>query len=76
MQKQKKYYVVEVECLIPATVKYRVFVDEGEHAKAIVESEKILPIEPPKLHLSRLKRLSAKLYDWGTNMLRYTKNYR
>lgn len=73
--KEKRFYTVEVECLIPAVVKYRVLVDEDEYEKAVLESVKTLPIERPALRLGQMKRIVARVYDWGTNMLRYTKRF-
>lgn len=74
-KKEKKFYTVEVECLIPAVVKYRVLVDEDEYDLAIKESIRVMPMSPPKLNISRMKRISAKVYDWGTNMMRHVKRY-
>ena len=73
--KEKKFYTVEIECLIPATVKYRVLVEDGEYEKAIQESVKVMPMGPPSLKLARMKRLSAKVYSWGTNMLRHMRRF-
>jgi hypothetical protein len=75
MQKQKKYYTVEIECLLPAIVKYRVLVDEGNYEQAIVDSIKLHPIEKPILRFNKMKRLKAKVYDWGTSMLKHVKDY-
>jgi hypothetical protein len=73
--KEKRFYTVEIECLIPAVVKYRVLIDEDEHEKAVLESFKTLPMERPSFRLLQMKRIVARVYDWGTNMLRYTKRF-
>jgi len=73
--KEKKFYTVEVECLIPATVKYRILMDEGEYDKAAVECIKSVPAAPPKLQLAKMKKISAKVYEYGTNMLKHKRNY-
>lgn len=70
---KKKYYTVEIECLIPATVKYKVYIEEGKYEEGIKETYKMVPIERPKLKLGALKRLSAKVLEYGTNIIRYTK---
>jgi hypothetical protein len=72
---EKKWYTIEVECLIPAIVKYRVLVDEGEFDKAALDSTKAVPMAPPKLQLAKMKRLSAKVYEYGTNMLKHKRNF-
>jgi hypothetical protein len=74
-QKQKKYYTVEVECLIPAVAKYRVLVDEDDYDKAVLGTIKIVPSETPRLQLGRMKRLSAKVYEYGTNMMKFIKKF-
>ncbi len=71
--KEKKYYTVEVECLIPAIVRYRVLVEDGDYEKAVLETTKALPIQSPTLKMNKMKRLVSKVYDWGTHMLRYQK---
>jgi len=73
--KEKRFYTVEVECMIPAVVKYKVLVDEDEYEQAVLESVKTLPIAPPSLKLPRMKRIVARVYDWGTNMLRHIKRF-
>lgn len=72
---QKKFYTVEVECLIPAIVKYKVLMDEGEYEKAAIETLRLSPIERPSLKLGMMKRIRAKIYDLGTNMLRHIKRF-
>jgi hypothetical protein len=73
--KEKKFYTVEVECIIPATVRYRIMVDEGEYDKAALECVNSVPAAPPKLQLAKMKRLSAKVYEYGTNMVKHKRNY-
>jgi hypothetical protein len=68
---QKKYYTVEVECLIPAKVKYRILIDEDKFTLAAIETIKSTPIEPPKLDFSRMKRIQAKIYDYGTILIKH-----
>jgi hypothetical protein len=72
---QKKFYTVEVECLIPAVVKYKVLVDEEDYQQAVAETVKIAPVERPSLHLGRMRRLKARVYDLGTNLLRHIQGF-
>lgn len=69
--KEKRFYTVEVECLIPAIVKYKVLVEEGEYQKAVLETIKLSPLERPKLRLNMMRKIKATVYDLGTNMLRH-----
>jgi hypothetical protein len=68
---EKKYYTVEVECLIPAKVRYRVLIDEDKFTLAANETIKINPSGPPQLDLSRMKRIQAKVYDYGTTLIKH-----
>jgi hypothetical protein len=71
--KQKKYYTVELECLIPATIKCRVYVEEGAHELAVKEAFKNL--SRPVLKMNRMKKVSVKVCDSGSNLVRHTKKY-
>ena len=70
---EKKYYTVEVEALIPAVVKYRILAESPE--AAVAESLRTSPVERPILRIPSMRRLRAKVYNWGTNMLQYTKSF-
>jgi hypothetical protein len=69
--KEKRFYTVEIECLIPATVKYKVLMEDGEYQKAVLETVKLSPIDRPKLRLNLMRRIKATVYDLGTNMIRH-----
>jgi hypothetical protein len=71
--KQKKYYTVELECIIPATIKCRVLVEDGAYELALTEALKNL--QKPILQMGRMKKISAKISDSGTNMVRYTRKF-
>jgi hypothetical protein len=73
--KEKRFYTVEVECLIPAVVKYRVLVEEDDFEQATKETLTMVPMERPSLRLAQMKRITARVYNWGTNMLRYVKKF-
>jgi len=70
---EKKYYTVEVEALIPAVVKYRVLAESPE--LAVDEAMRAQPIERPTLRLPQMRKLKARVYNWGTNMLKHMRSF-
>ena len=70
---KKRYYTVEVEALIPSTVKYRVFAKDPEEAISLIS--KTNPIERPIQQMNRMRKITAKVYFWRTNMLQLLKRF-
>ncbi len=70
---EKKYFCVEVEALVPTVIKYRVLAESAEKAIDLINNASIL--ETPRQRISAAKRIKAKVYDFGTIMLRYTKTF-
>lgn len=74
---KKQYYLVEVEAMIPTILKYRVLAEDPEEAFKIVKESNTSPLlAPPKPLLQRMKKVSAKIYNYGTHMLRLTKSFK
>lgn len=74
---EKQYYLVEVEAMIPTILKYRVLAEDPEEAFKIVKESNSNPLlAPPKPLLQRMRKISAKIYNYGTYMLRLTKNFK
>lgn len=72
-KKEKRYYLVEVEALIPTILRYRVLAETAENALDLIKTAPLL--EPPKQKLSKLKKLKASVYLFGTHMLKLTKKF-
>src|SRR5271154_4571699 len=70
---QPKYYSIELEALVPATFKYRILANSPEEAAELIL--KAHPIQQPKLIFAGMKRLSAKIFDYGTRIIKYSKKY-
>jgi hypothetical protein len=70
---EKKYYIIELEALIPAIIKYRVLAEDEE--KALQQINWFTPSEPPKYKLNALKKIQAKIYLFGTAMLQFVKKF-
>jgi len=68
-----KYYSIEVEAMIPAILKYKILASSPEEAiQGIFKSS---PVSQPRLILSGMKRLGAKVFDFGTKMIKFSKRF-
>lgn len=67
------YYLIEVEALVPTTLRYRILAETPEEA---LEKSKNHPLlEIPKQKIPLMRRLTAKVYEFGTHMIKLSKNY-
>jgi hypothetical protein len=66
-----EYYTVEVEAMVPTTFKYKVYATSAEEALSKINNSPLL--ETPKQKLSQMKRLQAKVFKFGTHLLKYSK---
>ena len=71
--KDKQYYLVEIEAWAKTNLKYRIFAESPEQALETANHSALL--EAPKPKLSSIKKLAAKVYLFGTNMLQLTKKF-
>ena len=69
--KDKKYYDVRIECLLPATLTYRVLAEDAEQAASMIKS---LQPNQVKHKLIGRKELKVLVYDSGSTIIRYVKN--
>lgn len=67
----KKYFDVRVECLLPATLHYRVLAETPEEAAELIK--KIQP-NSVKHRLPGRKELKLMVYDSGSTIIRFIKN--
>ncbi len=70
---KKQYYTVEVEALVPTIIKYRVLAETAEDAVNFIDKSVIL--ERPLQKITLAKKIKAKVYDFGTLVLRFSKNF-
>lgn len=77
IEKPKKpkleYYTVEVETLIPTTIKYKVYATSAEEALSKINTSPLL--ESPKQKFSQMKKIQAKVFKFGTHLLKYSKRF-
>jgi hypothetical protein len=69
--KPKHYYDVKVECMLPATVTYRVLAEDPQQAAELIRG--LSPIGV-KHRLHGKKDIKLSVYDAGSSMLRWMKN--
>lgn len=68
--KPKYYFDVKVECLLPATLTYKVLAEDAEQASTLIRG---LTPQMVKHRLIGRKELEMKVYDSGTSMIRFMK---
>lgn len=68
---QKYYYDVKVECMLPATLTYRVYAENAEQASLMIKG--IVP-NMVKHRLIGKKDIKLAVYDAGSNMIKFMKN--
>lgn len=66
----KYYYDVKVECMLPATLTYRILAETPEQAAELIKGK-----SPNGVHhkLAGKKDLALKVYEAGSNMMKFAK---
>lgn len=67
----KKYYDVKVECMIPATLVYRVLASTPE--EALLKTKSLQPNNVQHKLIGR-KEIKVMVYDAGSTIIRFVKN--
>jgi hypothetical protein len=70
-QKSKKYFDVRVECLLPATLYYRVLSETPEEAANLIGQ--MYPNQV-KYRLIGRKNIKLSVYDAGCSIIKFMKN--
>lgn len=70
---KKEYYTVEVETLVPTVLKYKVYATSPEEALSKYSTAPL--IESPKQKFAGMKKIQAKVFKFGTHLLKYSKNF-
>lgn len=70
--KEKKYFDIKVEVMLPATITYRVLAEDTEEAVQLVKKANPTSI---KHKMSAKKELKLTVYDAGTTIVRFIKNF-
>lgn len=69
-QKEKHYFDVKVECMLPATLTYRILAEDAEEASNLIRGR-----HPNSVHHKLIGRKEIKLtvYDAGSTMIKFIK---
>ncbi len=65
---EKRYYDVKVECMLPATLTYRILAEDPQQASELIKGKSPNSVQHK---LSGRKELSLKVYDAGSSMMRF-----
>lgn len=70
LPKPKFYYDIKIECMLPATLTYRVLAEDPEQAASLIKGQ-----SPNAVHhkLVGRKELVLRVFDSGSNLLRFMK---
>jgi hypothetical protein len=69
--KPKYYYDVKIECMLPATLLYRVLAEDPQQASMMIKG---LSPTGVKYRLPGRKEIKMMIYDAGSTMIRLVKN--
>ena len=69
--KQKLYYDVKVECMLPATLIYRVLAEDAEQAAELIKGMSPIGV---KHRLIGKKDIKLTVYEAGSSMIKWVKN--
>jgi len=70
-QKPKFYYDVKIECLLPATLTYRVLAEDPQQATTLIKNQSPNGV---RHRLIGRKELKITVYDAGSNMIKFFRN--
>jgi len=70
---EKQFYTVEVEAWTRSTLKYKVLAETPEEAVELISKSPML--SAPVTKVNGMKKISAKVYQYGTNMIKLMKNF-
>jgi len=71
LNNEKKYYDVRIECMVPATLTYRVFAENFDEAIELTKRQQ--PIHY-KYKVTEKKDIKISIYDAGTSLIKFVKN--
>jgi hypothetical protein len=71
--KEKKYFEVKAEIIVPAIITYRVLAEDEEDA---LEQIKKIPPNGFKPNLSLKKMIKAIVYNSGSTMIKLVKHFK
>lgn len=70
-KKDKKYFDVKVETMLPATVTYRILAEDAQQASDLIRYQNPISV---KYRLLGKKDIKLTVYDAGSTMIRFIRN--
>lgn len=70
--KEKKYFTVKVEAMVPATISYRVYAEDEESAIKLIDRQSPTHFQPK---INAGKKIKIMVYNSGSNIIRLVKNF-
>lgn len=67
------YFTIEIEAMIPATLKYKILAESPEEALSNLNKAQL--IQSPKLNINGMKKIGARVFNFGTQILKYSKRF-
>lgn len=71
--KEKQFFDIKLEALVPTTLTYRVFAEDEEEALKQIEKKAPTGVKP---NILQKKSIKATVYAAGSLMIKKIKNYR
>ena len=72
----KEYFTVKIETLAPVTVTYKVYAETAEEAvEMAIRLRGQQQAAPAQIGWARLKNIKATVYNAGSSLIRFTKNF-
>lgn len=69
--KEKKWFDIRIECMLPATLTYRILAEDAQQAAELIKNKSPNSI---KHRLIGKKDIKLTVYDAGSSMIRFIKN--
>ncbi len=70
---EKQFYTVEIDAWTKSTLKYKVFAESPEEAVKLIDKSPML--NAPATKINGMKKISAKVYQYGTNMIKLMQKF-
>jgi hypothetical protein len=71
--KEKSYYSITLEALVPTTLTYRIYAFDEHDAIEQINKNHPTGIKP---HINKKKDIKAVVYNFGSSMIKMIKNFR
>lgn len=73
LKKEKTYFDVKLEALVPCALTYRVYAFDEQEALLLVDKQPPTSIKP---NVQQKRKIKATVYNAGSSMIRFIKNFK